>query len=103
MRQDGLTVSRLSRAYFLWRALMQSHPGAARTMCNDAQAEVINRDRGIFSFCGLGSEKPVLLGPVERQIELGQARRSKLDRLPALQDRLDDRRALGGDRIGARC
>src|SRR6516164_9026040 len=68
---------------------MQSHPGAARTMCNDAQAEVINRDWGISSFCRLGSEKPVLLGPVERQIEFGQTRGSKLDRLPALQDRLD--------------
>src|SRR6516165_1463749 len=69
---------------------MQSHPGAARTMCNDAQAEVINRDWGISSFCRLGSEKPVLLGPVERQIEFGQTRRCKLDRLPALQDRLDE-------------
>src|SRR6516165_533993 len=68
---------------------MQSHPGAARTMCNDAQAEVINRDWGISSFCRLGSEKPVLLGPVERQIEFGQTRRRKLDRLPAVQDRLD--------------
>src|SRR6516164_3888370 len=76
---------------------MQSHPGAARTMCNDAQAEVINRDRGIFSFCGLGREKPVLLGPVERQIELGQTRRSKLDRLPALQDRLDQLWAQEGE------
>src|SRR5215472_10135174 len=68
---------------------MQSHPGAARTMCNDAQAEVINRDWGVSSFCRSGSEKPVLLGPVERQIEFGQTRRRKLDRLPALQDRLD--------------
>jgi len=31
----------------------------------------------------------VLLGPVERQIEFGQTRRRELDRLPALQDRLD--------------
>ena len=31
----------------------------------------------------------MLLGPVERQIELGQTRRSKLDRLLALQDCLD--------------
>ena len=48
-----------------------------------------NRGWGISSFCGLGSEKPVLLGPVERQVELGQTRRGKLDRLPALQDCLD--------------
>jgi hypothetical protein len=31
----------------------------------------------------------LLLGPVEWQIEFGQTRRRKLDRLPALQDRLD--------------
>ena len=31
----------------------------------------------------------MLLGPVERQIEFGQTSRRKLDRLPALQDCLD--------------
>ena len=31
----------------------------------------------------------MLIGPVERQIEFGKTRRSEFDRLPALQDRLD--------------
>ena len=31
----------------------------------------------------------MLLGPAERQIEFGQTRRRKLDRSPALQDRLN--------------
>ena len=31
----------------------------------------------------------MLLGPVQRQIEIGQPRRSERDGLPALQDRLD--------------
>jgi len=35
----------------------------------------------------------VLLGPVERQIEFAQPRRGERDRLPALQDRLDELRA----------
>src|SRR6516225_3164633 len=48
-----------------------------------------NRGWGHLQLCGLGSEKPVLLGPVERQIEFGQTRGSKLGRLPAVQDRLD--------------
>src|SRR6516165_4149922 len=67
---------------------MQSHPGAARTICKTRSRGDKSR-LGISSFCGLGSEKPVLLGPVERQVELGQTRRGKLDRLPALQDCLD--------------
>src|SRR6516162_1564547 len=48
-----------------------------------------NRGWGHLQLGGLRSEEPVLLGPVERQIEFGQTRGSKLDRLPALQDRLD--------------
>ena len=67
---------------------MQSHPGAARTICKTRSRGDKSR-LGISSFCGLGSEKPVLLGPVERQVELGQTHRGKLDRLPALQDCLD--------------
>ena len=31
----------------------------------------------------------MLLGPVKRQIEFGQTRRSELDGLPALEDRFD--------------
>src|SRR5207253_2172288 len=36
-------------------------------------------------------QEAALLGPIERQIESGKARRSELDRLPAVQDRLDQR------------
>src|SRR5271156_5074504 len=46
--------------------------------------------------CGLACEQFVLLGPVERQIQFGQARRGELDGLPALQDRLDQLRAQEG-------
>ncbi len=43
--------------------------------------------------CGSGCEQSVLLGSVQRQIEFRQTRRGELDRLPALQDRLDHLRA----------
>jgi hypothetical protein len=39
----------------------------------------------------------VLLGPVERQIDLRQTRRAKLDGLPALQDCLDQLWAQKGE------
>src|ERR1700751_1366324 len=52
-------------------------------------------DRSVRSF-GLACEQFVLLGPVQRQIELGQPRRGELDGLPALQDRLDQLRAQEG-------
>ena len=48
--------------------------------------------RAIGSAC----EQPVLLGPVERQIEFGQTRRGELDGLAALQDGLDQLRAQKG-------
>ena len=35
---------------------------------------------------GSACEQPVLLGPVERQIEFGPTRRGELDGLPTLQD-----------------
>src|SRR5947209_5771753 len=47
--------------------------------------------------CGLACEQFVLLRPVQRQIEFGQPRRGELDRLPALQDRLDQLRAQEGE------
>src|ERR1700742_1242230 len=47
--------------------------------------------------CGLACEQFVLLGPVQREIEFGQPRRGELDRLPALQDRLDQPRAQEGE------
>src|SRR5271169_2286591 len=46
---------------------------------------------------GLACEQFVLLRPVQRQIEFGQPRRSELDGLPALQDRLDQPRAQEGE------
>src|SRR5947209_11343566 len=47
--------------------------------------------------CGLACEQFVLLRPVQRQIEFGQPRRGELDRLPALQDRLDQLRVQEGE------
>src|SRR5947207_1484088 len=47
--------------------------------------------------CGLACEQFVLLRPVQRQIEFGQPRRSELDGLPALQDRVDQLRAQEGE------
>jgi hypothetical protein len=41
-------------------------------------------------------EESVLLGPVERQIELGQSRRGERDGLPTLQDRVNQLRAQEG-------
>src|SRR5467141_3829754 len=41
-------------------------------------------------------QEAALIGPVERQIELGKARRSELDGLPAVQDRLDQLGAQKG-------
>src|SRR3954467_159372 len=45
----------------------------------------------------LGCEQFVLLRPVQRQIKFGWPRRSELDGLPALQDRLDQLRAQEGE------
>src|SRR6266849_3450651 len=42
-------------------------------------------------------EQAALIGPVERQIEFGKARRSEFDGLPALQDRLDQLGAQKGE------
>ena len=47
----------------------------------------------ISRFAGLTCEQSVLLGPVERQIELAQTRRGEFTGLPPLQDRLDQLRA----------
>ena len=44
----------------------------------------------------LTCEQSVLLGPVERQIELAQTRRGEFTGLPPLQDRLDQLRAQEG-------
>src|SRR5215813_2140145 len=42
-------------------------------------------------------EESVLLGPVERQIEFAQTRRSERDAVPAFQDRVDEPRAQEGE------
>src|SRR6266446_6820131 len=42
-------------------------------------------------------QEAALLGPVERQIESGEMRRSEFDGLPALQDRLDQLGAQKGE------
>src|SRR2546430_14534919 len=42
-------------------------------------------------------KQAALIGPVERQIEFGKARRSELDGLPAVQDRLDQLGAQKGE------
>src|ERR1700738_4068288 len=42
-------------------------------------------------------QEAALIGPVERQIEFGETRRSELDGLPALQDHLDQLRAQKGE------
>src|SRR5947209_3003366 len=46
---------------------------------------------------GLACEQFVLLRPVQRQIEFGQTRRGELDRLPALQNRINELRAQKRD------
>src|SRR6266404_8530321 len=42
-------------------------------------------------------QEAALIGPVERQIEFGKARHSEFDRLPALEDRLDQLGAQKGE------
>ena len=42
-------------------------------------------------------EQAALIGPVERQIEFGETRRSEVDRLPALQDCFDQLGAQKGE------
>src|SRR5207253_11516573 len=42
-------------------------------------------------------QQPALIGPVERQIKFGEARRGELDGLPAVQDHLDQLGAQKGE------
>src|SRR5215813_7548249 len=42
-------------------------------------------------------EESVLLGPVERQLEFAQTRRSERDGVPTFQDRVDEPRAQEGE------
>src|SRR6516225_12421802 len=72
---------------------MQSHLSKVPTVCNDARAAVAAAAWGRFPGLQLTCEQCVLLGPVERQIELAQTRRGEFSGLPALQDCLDQLRA----------
>jgi hypothetical protein len=73
---------------------MQSHFSKAQTVATIAQAAVGPQPVEYLSgFCNLTCEQPVLLGPVERQIEFRQTRRSELDGLPPLQHHFDQIRA----------
>src|SRR5437660_304562 len=60
-----------------------------------------SRGLGLDTLCrGSGSsarQEAALIGPVERQIEFGKARRSEFDGLPAVQDRLDQLGAQKGE------
>src|SRR5258708_27813899 len=73
---------------------MQSHLPKVLTVCKRRGAAAWGIS---VRSCGLACEQFVLLGPVQRQIELGQPRRGELDGLPALQDRLDQLRAQEGE------
>src|SRR6516225_5699487 len=75
---------------------MQSHLSKVPTVCNDARAAVAAAAWGRFPGLQLTREQCVLLGPVERQIELAQTRRGEYTGLPPLQDRLDQLRAQEG-------
>ena len=76
---------------------MQSHLSKVPTVCNDARAAVAAAAWGRFPGLQLTREQCVLLGPVERQIELAQTRRGECTGLPPLQDRLDQLRAQEGE------
>ena len=81
---------------FSLRAIDAVHFGRAQTGPNDGKQ--LRRDPARLSpGCGLPCEQSALLDPVQRQIECCQTRRAELDRLPALQDRLDQIRAQKGE------
>src|ERR1700757_93356 len=76
---------------------MQSHLSKVLIVCRRDEAAVGPRSGAHLFGVGLACEQFVLLGPVQRQIEFGQPRRRERDRLPALQDRLDQLRAQEGE------
>src|SRR6266566_5580237 len=51
----------------------------------------------LFEGRSSARQEAALIGPVERQIEFSKTRRSELDGLPALQDRLDQLGAQKGE------
>ena len=77
---------------------MQSHLLKVQTVSNDVKTAVGAAAGGIsVRVCDLTCEQSELLGPVQRQIEFCETRRGELDRLPPLQDRLDELRAQEGE------
>src|SRR5882762_1254567 len=85
--RDVLAPSRLALAAFLRQALMQSPPlGDQGTSTRRAQGLAWTHSvRGRSS----ARQEAALIDPIERQIEFGKTRRSELDGLLAVQDRLD--------------
>src|SRR5438874_5852047 len=69
---------------------MQSPLGKSKHSTRRAQALHYVEDRSS------ARKQAALIGPVERQIEFGKARRSEFDGLPAVQDRLDQLGAQKG-------
>src|SRR6266850_3159732 len=59
-------------------------------------AQALAWDRSVAGRSS-GRQEAALLGPIERQIEFGKARRSELDGLPAVQDHLDQLGAQKGE------
>src|SRR5580692_8086343 len=77
---------------------MQSHLPKVLTVCKTTRGRGGAAAWGIsVRSCDLACEQFVLLRPVQRQIEIGQPRRSERNGLPALQDRLDQLRAQEGE------
>src|SRR5271155_4568210 len=76
---------------------MQSHLSKVLSFANDGGRGGAAAWGTSVRSCGSACEQFVLLRPVQRQIEVGQPRRGKLDGLPPLQDRLDQLRAQEGE------
>ena len=84
--RDVLATSRLALAAFLCQALMQSPPREIKAFNEKSPGP------GLGTLCrgrSLARKQAALIGPIERQIEFGKTRRGEVDRLPAVQDRLD--------------
>src|SRR6202165_739994 len=73
---------------------MQSPLGKSERTTRRAQA--LARTRSVKGRSSAPQEA-ALIGPIERQIEFGKARRSEFDGLPAVQDHLDQLGAEKGE------
>src|SRR5438270_12722532 len=74
---------------------MQSPLGKSKPSTRRAQALAWARAHPVEDRSS-ARKQAALIGPVERQIEFGKARRSEFDGLPAVQDRLDQLGAQKG-------